>query len=53
MIDLCVEVVPSKELQGKMPSGVPNFDQVVTRIQAKGRNNPAVPIWIMGINVTE
>ena len=36
-----------------MYSGVPDLEQVVTRIKAKGRNNPAVPIWIIGIDVKE
>jgi hypothetical protein len=52
MIDLCVEIVPSSELHKKMCTGPPHFNQVISRIQAKGRNNPAVPIWIIGVNVT-
>ena len=52
LIDLCVEIVPSSELHKSMYTGPPHFDQVISRIQAKGRNNPAVPIWIIGVNVT-
>lgn len=52
MIDLCVEIVPSSELHKNMYTGPPHFGQVISRIQAKGRNNPAVPIWIIGVNVT-
>ena len=52
LIDLCVEIVPSSALHRNMCTGPPHFDQVISRIQAKGRNNPAVPIWIIGVNVT-
>jgi len=53
LIDLCVEIVPSQNLKKKMYSGVPDFIQVLSRIKAKGRNNPAVPIWIIGVNIQE
>lgn len=52
IIDLCVEVIPSSELKKAMYTGPADFNQVIARIQAKGRNNPAVPIWIIGVNVT-
>lgn len=52
-IDLCVEIVPSITLRDKMYTGVADFVQVIKRIQAKGRNNPAVPIWIIGVDVAE
>jgi hypothetical protein len=51
IIDLCVEILPSVQLLRSMYSGPADIDQVVTRIKAKGRNNPAVPIWIIGLDI--
>ncbi len=50
-IDVGIEVVPSASLQRKMYSGVANFDSVTTSLLAHARNDPAVPLWILAIDV--
>ena len=52
-IDLCIEIVPTSQLLKTMCTGPADFIQVISRIQGKGRNTPAVPIWIIGVNVTQ
>jgi hypothetical protein len=49
-LDVGVEILPSLELQKDMCTGPPSYDQVIARIKAKGRNNPAVPLWVIGVD---
>lgn len=50
-IDVGIEVVPSSSLQRKMYTGPANFESVVASLAAHARNDPAVPIWLLAINV--
>lgn len=50
-IDVGIEVVPSAALQRRMYTGPANFDSVVASLMAHARNDPAVPIWLIGIDV--
>ncbi len=50
-IDAGIEIVPSALLQRKMYTGPANFESVVASLRAHARNDPAVPIWLIGIDV--
>lgn len=50
IIDVGVEIVPGKYLQSQMSSGPPFFEKEVHNVLRHGRNSPAVPILMIGIN---
>jgi len=50
-IDVGIEVIPSASLQKKMYSGPASFESVTTSLLAHARNDPAVPLWILAIDV--
>jgi hypothetical protein len=50
-IDVGIEVVPSAALQRQMYTGPASFDSVVASLLAHARNDPAVPIWVIAIEV--
>jgi hypothetical protein len=49
LINLGIEVLPTKKMQAQMSSGVAYFEGEVYNILRHGRNNPAVPLLILGI----
>lgn len=49
-IDIGVEVVPVKEMQLKMSTGVSFFEQLVWDLKARGESNIDIPVLILGIN---
>jgi len=49
-IDVGVEVVPCAALQRLMYTGPANFESVVASMRAHSRNDPPVPIWVLGID---
>lgn len=49
MINVGVEIIPSKKLQSEMSSGPPFFEKEVHNVMRHGRNSPPVPIVIIGI----
>ena len=49
MIDVGVEVVPMKELEAEMSSGVPYYERDLLNIIRQGRGVPAVPLVLLGI----
>jgi hypothetical protein len=49
LINLGIEVLPTKKMQVQMSSGVAFFEGEVYNILRHGRNNPAVPLLILGI----
>lgn len=49
VIDVGVEVLPMKSMQSQMSSGVPYFEGEVYNVLRHGRNNPPVPLLIIGI----
>ncbi|MCX6646363.1 MAG: BglII/BstYI family type II restriction endonuclease [bacterium] len=48
-IDLGIEILPMKELQMKMSSGVPYYEGELYNVIRQGRDVPAVPLIIIGI----
>lgn len=49
IIDVGIEILPMKSMQGQMSSGVAYYEGEVYNVLRHGRNNPAVPLVIMGI----
>ncbi len=49
LIDLGVEILPTKAMQTQMSSGVAYFEGEVYHVLRHGRNNPAIPLLILGI----
>lgn len=49
VIDLGVEILPTKAMQSKMSSGIAYFEGEVYNVMRQGRNNPPVPLLILGI----
>lgn len=48
-INIGVEILPTKKMQEKMSSGVAYYEGEVYNILRQGRNTPAVPLLILGI----
>lgn len=51
-IDVGVEVVPSANLQRRMYTGPANFESIVAAMKSHPRNEPPMPLWILGIDIT-
>lgn len=49
VIDLGIEVLPTKKLQQEMSSGVAYFEGEVYNVMRQGRISPPVPLLILGI----
>lgn len=49
VINLGIEVLPTKKMQSQMSSGVPYYEGEVYNVLRHGRNNPPVPLLILGI----
>ena len=49
MIDVGVEVVPMKELEAQMSSGVAYYERDLLNIIRQGRGVPAVPLVLLGV----
>ena len=49
LIDVGVEIVPMKELQEEMSSGVPYYEGELYNLIREGRGVPAVPLVLVGI----
>jgi len=49
MIDVGVEILPMKELQIQMSSGVPYYEGGLYDLLRQGRGVPAVPLVLIGI----
>jgi len=52
-IDVGVEIIPAASLAAKMYTGVANFNSELARLQGRGRNQPPMPIWLIGVDVRE
>lgn len=48
-IDVGIEIIPTKNMEEHMDTGVPWFENEVTNVIREGRTNPPVPILILGI----
>jgi hypothetical protein len=51
VIDVGVEILPMKELQGEMSSGVAYYEGELYNLIREGRGVPAVPLVLIGIGV--
>lgn len=49
VINLGIEVLPTKAMQAQMSSGIAYYEGEVYNILRHGRNNPPVPLLILGI----
>lgn len=49
VINLGIEVLPTKKMQSKMSSGVAYYEGEIYNVLRHGRNNPPVPLLILGI----
>ena len=49
VINLGIEILPTKRMQSEMSSGVAYFEGEVYNVMRQGRNNPPVPLLILGI----
>lgn len=49
VINLGIEVLPTKKMQSQMSSGVAYFEGEVYNVMRQGRNSPPVPLLILGI----
>ena len=48
-IDVGIEILPMKELETQMSSGVPYYERDLLNIIRQGRSVPAVPLVVVGI----
>ena len=53
LLDVGVEIVPSKGMQKRMSSGPPFFEKEVHNVMRHGRTTPPVPIIMLGIEPEE
>lgn len=49
VINLGIEILPTKVMQQKMSSGIAYFEGEVYNVMRQGRGNPTVPLLILGI----
>lgn len=49
LINLGIEILPTKKMQIQMSSGVAYFEGEVYNLMRHGRNNPAIPLLIIGV----
>ena len=49
MIDVGIEILPMKELERKMSSGVAYYERDLLNVLRQGRGVPAVPLWMIGV----
>ncbi|NOZ63331.1 MAG: restriction endonuclease [Calditrichaeota bacterium] len=49
VINLGIEILPTKKMQSQMSSGVAYFEGEVYNVMRQGRNNPPIPLLILGI----
>ena len=49
VIDLGIEILPTKKMQSQMSSGIAYFEGEMYNVMRQGRNNPPVPLLILGI----
>lgn len=49
IIDVGIEILPMKELEREMSSGVPYYERDLLNVLRQGRSVPAVPLVLVGI----
>ena len=50
VIDVGIEILPTKELEKEMSSGVPYYERDLLNVIRQGRGVPAVPLILIGIS---
>ncbi|HZL37258.1 MAG TPA: BglII/BstYI family type II restriction endonuclease [Tepidisphaeraceae bacterium] len=48
-MDVGIEILPMKSLQGEMSSGVPYYERGLYDLLRQGRSTPAVPLIVIGL----
>ena len=49
VINLGIEILPTKNMQSQMSSGIAYFEGEVYNVMRQGRNSPPVPLLILGV----
>jgi hypothetical protein len=49
VINLGIEILPTKTMQSQMSSGIAYYEGVVYNLMRQGRHSPPVPLLILGI----
>ena len=49
IIDVGIEILPTKSMQSEMSTGIAYYEGEVYNILRHGRNNPPVPLLIIGV----
>lgn len=49
VIDVGIEILPMKELEKEMSTGVPYFERDLLNVIRQGRSVPAVPLVLIGV----
>jgi len=49
VINVGIEILPMKSMQSEMSTGIAYYEGEVYNVLRHGRNNPPVPLLIMGI----
>ena len=49
IIDVGIEILPMKELEREMSSGVPYFERDLMNVVRQGRGVPSVPLVLVGV----
>ena len=52
-IDVGIEILPTQRMRIKMDTGIAWFENEVANVIREGRNNPSVPIYMIGIEPEE
>jgi hypothetical protein len=52
-IECGIEIVPSNELAKEMSTGVSSFEQLLVDFENRGESNIDIPVYIVGIGLTE
>lgn len=48
-INVGVEIIPTNKMLQNMDSGPANYEGEIFNLYRQGRNTPAVPLWVLGI----
>jgi hypothetical protein len=48
-INVGVEIIPTNSMMQRMDSGPANYEGEIFNLYRQGRNTPAVPLWVLGI----
>ena len=49
IIDVGIEILPMKQMEREMSSGVPYYERDLVNVIRQGRGVPAVPLILLGV----